>query len=118
MRNFKPDDFKGSGQYLVRDTNTIDTSYLASVLFKVGYSHGHTEEGRNPNSNSTLLISMADGWTQNGHFKGSDPKQVFVEWKSIKDLCDHLNDRNTQEMRFATHEEIVRVALYQKARCK
>ena len=136
MRNFKTKDIKGAGHYLVRQdknddgtlvTHIQDTGYLSTIMYKIGYSHGNKTEGQ-----STLLISMSDGWTQDGHFvkdpkdpKNSD-KWEYVKWVSDKkgtkqggrDLfVDHLNNDET-EYRFATREEIVRCVMHQHWRVK
>lgn len=60
MRNFTAKDFDGAGQYLVRTTENYikDTGFLSTIMYKVGYMHGRRRKGQ-----VTLLISMADGWT-------------------------------------------------------
>lgn len=123
MRNFKPEDFDGSGQYLIRndgEPNTLkDSGYMSTITYKVGYSHGHGFTSKPDKGNIVLLVSMADGWTQSGYFDKhgkEDPEfWTFSQWNSKQDFCNWLNTKD-QEMRFATQEEIVRVVLYQKGR--
>lgn len=65
---FKPEDFYGSGQYLLRYSQNRDWDYLKTVLWKVGYKSG-----------SYFLISMTDG-------------AIFKEHASKEELCRNLND--------------------------
>lgn len=143
MRNFTPEDFSGAGQYLVRVTNeelyareqnkpfngVTRTGFLSTIMYKVGYIRNNWKIGGS-NGRITTLAAMSDGCTQHGHFITEDEKGNKLEikdWLKVlwvtddnssgkEKLCNHLNDPDTQEMRFATQEEVVRVVLYQKAR--
>lgn len=107
MRNFKIEDFKGSGQYLVANREKIysDTGYLSTLLLKVGYRHG---------KNSCVLISMSDGWVQEGYFNN----EIFIPFEGKESLVQYLNNPELckEEYRFATQEEVVRVVLNQSSR--
>jgi len=123
MRNFTPEDFAGAGQYLIRNDKEAgkytDAGFMSTVMYKVGYLMGGGGLVDAELKNVPLLISMADGWTRCGfHIKNtdSDKRSIFVRWNSWQDLCDYLNTEESQEMRFATQEEVVRVVMYQKLR--
>lgn len=117
-----------------------DAGYLSTITYKVGYMHNNFGIGNG--NHITTLTSMSDGWTRFCHYPNSkkaqeynlENKQIdFDEWEKTlwqddKDengdvtisgrqkFCDYLNNPETQEMRFATQEEIVRVVMYQKSR--
>lgn len=144
MRNFTPEDFSGSGQYLVRIgsialanreagnknwSHVPDTGYLSTVMYKVGYMHNNwSVDGTR--GQLACLISMADGWTRFGsitsdaenevHDQNTEyTKKLWVnddESTAKQKLCDWLNDIDGQEFRFATQEEVVRVVMYQRSR--
>lgn len=119
MRNFTIKDFEGSGQYLVKATNNeyrhyVDSGNLSTNMYKVGYLHG-SEKGY-PYKNIYSLISMSDGWVQDGYYKNKKynhfiSKYALVRYLNSSKLCK-------TEYRFATQEEVVRVVLYQKSRWK
>lgn len=129
MRNFTIQDFDGSGQYLVRQDGepkpVLDTGYLSTIMYKVGYYNGHKKTKQR-----VCLISMSDGWIRDSHFSKdkNNPKDVSkweeIFWESGKYhnktgkqiFIEHINDTNTQELRFASQEEVVRVVLYQRWR--
>lgn len=133
MRNFIPNDFTGSGQYLVRadkgPNEYKDTSFLESITRKVGYCLG---QGTSDKGTTCVIIDMSDGLTKLGYFDTTkDPNHgkngtvanidtwVWVPFHSKQDLCDYLNNPDhSQEYRWATHEEIQRVAQNQKERCR
>jgi len=98
---FHVEDLEGSGQYVIenRDRHYKDTSYMTTLMYKVCYGV----------DNSALLIAMTDGMTLR-EFKTNDK---LVENKRL--LCDFLNSQN---YRFASHEELVRMALHQYRRCR
>lgn len=124
MRTFIPEDFSGAGHYLIRNDKErnkfVDSGFMSTVMYKVGYHHGHGMVNR-PESNVICLVSMADGWTQTGYFdkhNSTDTKDwEWKQWNSWQGFCDWLNNEDrSQEMRFASQEEVVRVVLYQSAR--
>lgn len=100
-RLFTPEDFEGSGQYVIedRDRHYKDTSYMTTLLYKVCYGI----------DNASLLVSMTDGMVMREFKSGSN----LTENKRL--LCEFLNTNN---YRAATHEELVRMALHQNRRCK
>jgi hypothetical protein len=134
MKNFVIDDFSGSGQYLVRlcpkqiqqilenkQPHLCDTGFLSTIMYKVGYSHGHGPT----NPSTSCLISMADGWTRHGYIDKHGSEDTtdweFVPWLTKQQLCDYLNGislerDHIEEYRFATQEEVVRVVMSQKSR--
>ena len=126
MRNFTTEDFSGAGQYLVRNDKPrngfVNTGFLSSVMYKVGYSHGTKFENRPDTGNVMLLISMSDGLSLHGHFlkNGNETdtsKWTFVQWNGVQEFCDYLNNPElSQEYRFASQEEVVRVVMYQTSR--
>lgn len=121
MRNFKIEDFEGAGQYLVRTNYSPkeikshdNPGFLSTVTYKVGYEY----RGKR-GVHTTYLISMADGLI----FDGYKYKDKWVYWEPSKKerkssteagyrkLVKYLNDPKlcTQEMRFATQDEIIAV---------
>lgn len=118
-----------------------DAGYLSTITYKVGYMHDNFKIG---NGNQiTTLTSMSDGWTRICHYPNSKKAEQyekegkvldFDKWEKVlwqtdeenkvdgevlsgkQKFCDYLNNPETQEMRFATQEEIVRVVMYQKSR--
>lgn len=138
MRNFKPEDFDGSGQYIIRNdkpaNNFINVGFMSTILYKVGYVHGNRSRDF---AHAIIKVAMSDGWTQMGHYNKNgftgNPQQpdkwTYIPWTSSFDessiiakqkFCDYLNDSELceKEYRFATHEEVMRVVLYQKSKCK
>tara|TARA_R110000850_G_scaffold34024_2_gene92258 strand:- start:2935 stop:3348 length:414 start_codon:yes stop_codon:yes gene_type:complete len=137
MRDFKPEDFDGSGQYIIRNDKApdyfTDAGFMSTVMYKVGYMHGNRVSSF---GHAIVKISMADGWTTMGYFNKNgfteNPQQpdkwTWVPWTSTfeensivakQKFCDYLNNPElSQEYRFATHEELMRVCLYQKRRCR
>ena len=119
MRNFTTEDFEGAGQYLVACRNTepngfTNTGFLSTIMYKIGYKHSSPELSldvrRQTGSNNYCIVSMADGWTQDGYFITKDENGVKIEdttkWKWVP-------FRGTDNK-----EEVVRVVLYQKSRWK
>lgn len=111
-------------------TYFANTSYLSTVMQKVGYclGQGTTHEG---DGNLYTLVNMSDGLTKLGYFdttkdlswpngeSGNSDLWTWVPFDSKQAICDYLNDPNySKEHRFATQEEVVRVVLYQKSRWK
>jgi len=84
---FKPEDFNGSGQYLLRYSQSRDWDYLKTVLWKVGYKRG-----------SYFLISMTDG-------------AIFKEHESKEALCRSLNDDRRGYRQPTDHELAVLLTL-------
>ncbi len=125
MRNFTIKDLDGAGQYLVRtDQEYIkNAGHLSTILYKVGWNVGmsYTEEIKDQIGarNVYSLIAMSDGMILDGYYvkeEGNRIKHVFI---SKEKLVDYLNNPDlTQEYRFATTEEVVRVAMYQTTRCR
>jgi len=134
MRDFTVKDFEGAGQYLVRATKDFieNTGYLTTIMYKVGYMHGEGRKGQ-----KTLLISMADGWSNDRTYitKDAEGKKltdtedwIKIIWRTDKKanppvtgkqlFVDYLNIHAEQEYRFATQEEIVRVVASQNWRWK
>jgi len=128
MRNFTIEDFMGAGQYLVRNdkgpNEYTDTSFLTTIMKKVGYCLGHGCVDP-PDGNIMTLVDMSDGLTKLGYFdQRNDPTYndnprtidsstwIWVPFSNKQVLCDYLNnpDLCRQEYRFATNEELVRVA--------
>lgn len=139
MRNFTLEDFSGAGQYLLRmspdeiharDNNKpfsgySNTSYLSTIIKKVGWITNNYEIG--DGEQIYTLTDMSDGMTIIGNYTAKDPKSN--NWEKIiwqgengsgkQKLVNWLNNSElSQEHRFATQEEIVRVVLYQKGRWK
>lgn len=96
---FFAEDFEGSGQYVIlnREPFYKNTSYMTTLLYKVGY-----------NNKSCLLIAMSDGMIEK-EFNSADTLN-----ENKRQLCDYLNSEN---YRPASHEELIRMALYQHRRC-
>ena len=139
MRNFKVEDLEGAGHYLVKVTDQcrerinngkkpfiVDTGYLSTVMYKVGYNHNNDNPDKGQRA---CLISMSDGWVRDRHLTRDESKAVGGRyehhvWETSKDrtvegmqlLIDHLNSDDSEEMRFATQEEVVRVVMYQSHR--
>jgi hypothetical protein len=114
MRDFKVKDFDGGGQYLVCTTKDYigDSAALSTLTYKVGYQY------RGARGKPALyLISMADGWIQDGYKDGDD--WVYFEGDNMKEadkaLVKYLNGKS-QEFRFATQDEIIRVVRCQVTR--
>ena len=84
---FKPEDFNGSGQYLLRCSTSRDWNYLQTVLWKVGYKGG-----------SYYLIAMTDG-------------AIFKEHESKEALCRSLNDDERGYRQPTDHELSVLLTL-------
>lgn len=130
MKNFTIEDFSGAGQYLVKicpmqkkqqedgkPFHLSDTGFLSTIMYKVGYQHGHGPS----NPSTSCLISMSDGWVSSGYFDkhSSENSQdwEFLPWITKQQLCDYFNNNpHGEEYRFATQEEVVRVIMYQKYR--
>lgn len=120
MNNFKVTDFDGAGQYIVRtkDKHIVDTGFLSTIMFKIGYQHTRNliQHGE---YNNYCIIAMSDGWTKDGWFdkNGSENTKDWT-YKAFIDkqvLVDWLNSNN-ESYRFATQEEVVRVVMYQSDR--
>ncbi len=136
---FKPEDFEGAGQYIVREhTNKLeysqflDTGYLSTVTQKVGYSN-YSRSFKNSESSRYFLIDITDGAVQTGYYITSDKNGVQLEvkdWEFVEfsaktseeakyKLCEYLNNNpHGETFRFLTHEELVRISLNQKWRTK
>lgn len=105
MRNFKPEDFEGSGQYIIREYNpeTVKTgTFISTILFKIGYINNPYMEGK------IFIVSMSDGWLRNFDFDKSENRMTPKYFRNKEDLCNSLNNPNNQEYRFATEDEIIR----------
>jgi hypothetical protein len=122
-REFTIEDLSGSGQYLVRvlEENITKTSYLSTVMYKVAYHHGfgfaeeHFEE---TSGTAMMLVAMCDGYSITGEFKEAESEglpRTFAPFTNKEKLVDYINKIGTY--RFATHEELMRVALFQHRRC-
>lgn len=127
---FKPEDFDGSGQYLIREpidkerTSFIsDSGYLSTIMLKVGYSHA-TRRNMAANSNY-CLIDMSDGLIREGYFTNTEtsdcdkwiwnPFAGTTSYEAKTRLCEYLNNNPRKEtFRFATNEEVVRVVMCQR----
>lgn len=132
---FKPEDFDGSGQYIIREpinklsTNYIsDSGYLSTIMMKVGYSVSNKKNyvGRS----IYCLIDMSDGLVKEGYYTNTNTdkgKPIDVEkwiWNEFSGnnnyeakikLCEYLNNNPfNQTFRFATNEELVRVVMHQR----
>lgn len=144
MRNFTTEDFNGAGQYLIRmgpeeiDTQNTgkgehtyrDAGYLSTIMFKVGYVVNNLEIG---NGNQiACLIAMSDGMVSMYNYTSKHPEENDYEktlWQGNREnnepydskqkLVDWLNNQElSDEYRFATQEEVVRVVLYQRSKWK
>lgn len=132
---FKPEDFDGGGQYIVRETpnkiNTphiADSGYLSTIMMKVGYSHGTRR--KNAKSSIYCLIDMSDGLVKEGYFSNTktesgesidSDKWIWNEFagdnsfEAKNRMCEYLNNNPYKETyRFATNEELVRVVMRQQ----
>ena len=138
MRNFTTEDFSGCGQYLIRADmeagQYTNPSFMSTIMKKVGWIMADKRDFVNPPEyNIYTLVDMSDGMTTIGFFDttkdpehGKNPRNttseslktwVWNRFDSIQILCDYLNNpEHSQEYRFATQEEIVRVVMYQKSR--
>jgi hypothetical protein len=139
MRNFTPNDFEDSGQYILRMSSKeiqareqnepfngySNTGYLTTLIKKVGYLNGIGIG--NGHERLMTLVDMSDGSTMIGNYPVKDLtmsncKLVLWQGDSLTRkqlLCDWLNNSELcQEHRFATQEEIVRCVMYQKSRWK
>lgn len=137
MRNFTIEDFSGSGQYLLRmspreihcrDNNEqfegySNTGYLSTIIKKVGWITNNYGIGNG--EQIYTLTDMSDGMTILGNYTHNNPQSN--NWEKIiwqgenglgkQKLVDWLNNPElSQEHRFATQEEVVRVVLSQKSR--
>lgn len=136
---FTPEDFDGAGQYIVRETKNkiksphfLDTGFLSTVMKKVGYINYVGLASKS--SNLYCLIDMSDGLTYTGYYITKDKEGNKIEdsskWKRINfegdtsyeaksKLCEYLNNNpHGETYRFATNEELIRVAAHQKWRTK
>jgi hypothetical protein len=132
---FKPEDFDGAGQYIVRETinkenypHIMDTEYLSTVMMKVGYNLGTRRSDRQ--NNMYCLVDMSDGLVREGYFtntKTDEGKAIDTEkwiwnpfagttgYEAKTRLCEYLNDNpHGETYRFATNEEVVRVIMCQR----
>jgi hypothetical protein len=137
MRNFTIEDFDSAGQYLLRmspreiycrDNNEkfegySNTSYLSTIIKKVGYITNNYKIG--DGEQIYTLTDMSDGLTRIGNFTAKSAESNNYEkviWQGKnglgkQKLINWLNNPElSQEHRFATQEEIVRVVLYQSSR--
>ena len=141
MRNFTAEDFAGYGQYLVRmGASELDvqktgkvfqgysnTGYLSTIMYKVGYHTNNLEIGNG--EQLVCLVSMSDGYVDFYHYpnagrgiRGADEWEKVI-WQATGEktgwqvLADFLTT-GTEEFRFATQEELVRVVMYQSSRWK
>lgn len=114
--NFVVNDFEGSGQYIVRskDRAILNTGYLSTILYKVGYIHLREKA-------IVTKISMSDGLTQTGYYIENE----FIEFSDTtlngakQKFVDYLNNNPYADTyRFATNEELLRVVNYQRWRTK
>ena len=112
-----------------------NSTNLSTIMYKVGYIHNNFEIGSG--HQLITLTSMSDGWTQFNHYpnygKAQECKKQgieidFDEWEKVfwqndsdevkngwQKFVDYLN-HHSQEMRFATQEEVVRCVLKQTSR--
>jgi hypothetical protein len=137
MRNFTIEDFSGAGQYLIRMSpeeihkrsigepfrGYSNTGYLSTIMYKVGWLVDNYKIGNG--EQITALISMADGMIKTTNYTAKNAESNNYEkviWQGSNGLgkqllCDWLNNNQlSEEYRFATQEEVVRVVLYQKHR--
>ncbi len=136
MRNFTTEDFNGSGQYLIRDykpaNQYIKPIFISNRMYKVGYTVNSDRIGTG--EKICTLTLMSDGATKMGNFKNTknedgtdkDPslwERVIWQDDEMGDglgkqrLVDYLNDPElTQEIRFATQEEVVRAVMCQSSK--
>jgi hypothetical protein len=124
-----------AGDYIVKESKRLEnkgefisnTGYLGTMLQKVGWTQQVRREGRT--GNQYILIDMSDGLITEGYFTNSD-NEDHSKWiwntfdaekaaESKQKICDYLNNNPYGETyRYATHEEIVRVALHQAHRTR
>lgn len=130
MRTFTTEDISGAGQYLIRNDKEpgkfVDPGFMSTIMLKVGYIYGNKHVGFQ--DSKYTLTDMSDGWTRLGYFitKDDEGNQIedsdkwgFKTFTEPQDLVDYLNNESlSQEYRFATQEEVVRVVMYQKSRWK
>lgn len=141
MRNFKIEDFSGAGQYLLRMSpdevykrsigkdfhSYTDTGYLSTIVKKVGWITNNYDIGNG--EQIYTLTDMSDGMTILGNYVDPNPnknnyEKVIWQADSSEDrdggkrkLVEWLNNPElSQEHRFATQEEIVRVVMCQTSR--
>ena len=141
MRNFKIEDFSGAGQYLLRMSpdeiykknnnqkfcGYSDSSFLSTIVKKVGWITNNYDIGNG--EQIYTLTDMSDGMTILGNYSSKTPESN--NWEKIIWQADNFDDRDggkrklvewlnnpelSQEHRFATQEEIVRVVMYQSSR--
>lgn len=138
---FKPEDFEGAGQYIVRESinkkqrpDIYNTSYLCTVMMKLCWSN----KIRNGQGlYRYFFIDMSDGMATEGYFTNTDyndgnrnNRRPIEEWiwndfsgdtghESKQKICEYLNNNpHGETYRFATNEELIRVAAYSKFRTK
>lgn len=143
MRQFTIEDFSGAGQYLIRMSpreihcrktdnddkfyGYTDTGYLSTIMYKVCYLINNYDIGNGENIYG--LCAMSDGMLKISNYTIKEPKENNYEkniWQKDGDhdpdggkrkLVEWLNNEElSPEYRFATQEEVVRVAMYQKSR--
>lgn len=135
---FKPEDFDGAGQYVVRESKNkinsphfYDTGYLSTVMYKIGYMHMSKSIQC---SNLYILISMSDGLSLPGYYTNTKDAEgnstdsstwTFTEfsgednYEAKSKLCEFFNNNpHGNTYRFATNEELIRVAAHQKWRTR
>jgi len=136
---FTPEDLEGAGQYIIKETinkenspHILDTGYLSTIMKKVGWVQKIREDRKDY---SYILIDMSDGLITEGYFTGTTNEDgshnnKHNEWvwndfsadtsyQSKLNLCEYLNNSPYKEtFRFATNEELIRVAAHQKWRTK
>jgi hypothetical protein len=137
---FTPKDFEGAGQYIVREHNNkkhsphfTDTGYLSTVMMKIGYRAAVREKEL---SNRYILIDMSDGLTTEGYYTNTgeftngrhlNPSEQWIwnpfagktSYEAKQKLCDYLNNNPySKTFRFATNEELIRVAAHQRWKTK
>jgi hypothetical protein len=136
---FTPEDLDGAGQYIIKEhKNKLeysyfkDTSSLQSNMYKIGYINNHRL--KEDMSNQYLIISMTDGWSMPGYHISIDEEGNKIEdsakWEFIsfsgndnieakQKICEFLNNNIYKSTyRFATNEELIRVAAQQKLRTR
>jgi hypothetical protein len=141
MRNFKVEDFEGSGQYLIRmslkeiyERNLGNVNYqyenigfLSTLMKKVGYIRNLDNIGNG--FQLITLTDMSDGCTYIGNFTAKDINSNNYEreiWQADNDedddggtrkLVEWLNNSElSQEHRFATQDEVVKVVMHQSSK--
>ncbi|MDE2104488.1 MAG: hypothetical protein KGL39_45050 [Patescibacteria group bacterium] len=94
---FNPEDFKGSGQLVIRNSSTRgskDYGFAVTVAYKVGYLPGREKQ-------SVLLVALSDG--------------MATRFDSKQQLCDFLN-ADSEGFRPMSTSEIRNVLAFQGAR--